>query len=51
MRSDDLRKVLAEWDEDERGAKRPRLMYTVPVGQNPTGAVSSGPSCITMIAK
>lgn len=40
MRSDDLRKVLAEWDEEVRGAKRPHLMYTVPVGQNPTGAVS-----------
>lgn len=39
MRSDDLRKVLAEWDEDARGAKRPHVMYTVPIGQNPTGAV------------
>ncbi|EJD01652.1 PLP-dependent transferase [Fomitiporia mediterranea MF3/22] len=38
MRSDDLRKVLEEWDEEARGAKRPHLMYTVPVGQNPTGA-------------
>ncbi|KAI5118981.1 hypothetical protein M0805_001120 [Coniferiporia weirii] len=38
MRSDDLRKVLAEWDEEARGAKRPHVMYTVPVGQNPTGA-------------
>lgn len=41
MRSDDLRKVLAEWDEDVRGAKRPHVMYTVPIGQNPTGAVSA----------
>lgn len=40
MRSDDLRKVLAEWNEADRGAKRPHVMYTVPVGQNPTGAVS-----------
>ena len=40
MRADDLRRVLAEWDEEERGAKRPRVMYTVPIGQNPTGAVS-----------
>ncbi|KAL5507793.1 hypothetical protein ACEPAH_5411 [Sanghuangporus vaninii] len=38
MRSDDLRKVLFEWDEEARGAKRPHVMYTVPVGQNPTGA-------------
>lgn len=40
MRADDLRKVLVEWDETARGAPRPRLIYTVPVGQNPTGAVS-----------
>lgn len=42
MRSDDLRKVLSEWDEEERGAKRPHVMYTVPVGQNPTGATMGG---------
>ena len=41
MRSDDLRKVLSEWDEEARGAKRPHVMYTVPVGQNPTGAVGN----------
>lgn len=40
MRADDLRKVLTEWDEKARGAPRPKLIYTVPVGQNPTGAVS-----------
>lgn len=38
MRSDDLRKVLAEWDEAARGFKRPHVMYTVPIGQNPSGA-------------
>ncbi|KAH8118799.1 PLP-dependent transferase [Phellopilus nigrolimitatus] len=38
MRSDDLRKVLVEWDEAARGAKRPHVLYTVPIGQNPTGA-------------
>ncbi|CAL1700165.1 unnamed protein product [Somion occarium] len=38
MRSDDLRKVLSEWDETARGGKRPHVMYTVPVGQNPSGA-------------
>ncbi|OCH95918.1 PLP-dependent transferase [Obba rivulosa] len=38
MRSDELRKVLAEWDEKARGAKRPHVMYTIPVGQNPSGA-------------
>ncbi|KAF9451689.1 PLP-dependent transferase [Macrolepiota fuliginosa MF-IS2] len=38
MRSDALFEILSTWDEVERGAKRPRVMYTVPVGQNPTGA-------------
>lgn len=38
MRSDDLRKVLSEWNESLRGAPRPHVLYTVPVGQNPTGA-------------
>ncbi|EJF62296.1 PLP-dependent transferase [Dichomitus squalens] len=37
MRHDELRKVLEEWDEAARGAKRPHVMYTVPIGQNPTG--------------
>ncbi|TCD67496.1 hypothetical protein EIP91_012301 [Steccherinum ochraceum] len=41
MRSDDLKKVLSEWDEQARGAKRPRVMYTVPIGQNPSGATMS----------
>ncbi|KAI0065787.1 PLP-dependent transferase [Artomyces pyxidatus] len=36
MRPDSLRKLLAEWDETK--GRRPHLMYTVPVGQNPTGA-------------
>ncbi|KAJ3558312.1 hypothetical protein NM688_g998 [Phlebia brevispora] len=42
MRADDLRKVLSEWDESKRGAKRPHVMYTVPVGQNPSGATMGG---------
>ncbi|KIY73729.1 PLP-dependent transferase [Cylindrobasidium torrendii FP15055 ss-10] len=33
-----LREVLEGWDESARGIKRPHVMYTVPVGQNPTGA-------------
>ncbi|KAH9855019.1 PLP-dependent transferase [Lenzites betulinus] len=37
MRSDELRKLLAEWDEAARGSKRPHVLYTVPIGQNPTG--------------
>jgi len=39
MRPDALRKVLSEWNVEERGGmKRPHVMYTVPVGQNPSGA-------------
>ncbi|WWC69406.1 uncharacterized protein I206_103345 [Kwoniella pini CBS 10737] len=34
-----LEKVLSEWDEKARdGRKRPKVVYTVPTGQNPTGA-------------
>ncbi|KXN90261.1 Aromatic amino acid aminotransferase C56E4.03 [Leucoagaricus sp. SymC.cos] len=40
MRSDALFKLLTMWDENEHGGPRPRVMYTVPVGQNPTGAAS-----------
>ncbi|GHJ84349.1 hypothetical protein NliqN6_0751 [Naganishia liquefaciens] len=35
---EDLNKVLEEWDEEKRGFRRPRVLYTVPTGQNPTGA-------------
>ncbi|KAI1852301.1 hypothetical protein JX266_002479 [Neoarthrinium moseri] len=30
--------ILRTWDESERGAKKPTVLYTVPSGQNPTGA-------------
>ncbi|KAI2615635.1 PLP-dependent transferase [Hypoxylon sp. NC1633] len=30
--------VLRTWDEAKRGARRPHVLYTVPSGQNPTGA-------------
>ena len=30
--------VLGGWDEVKRGKKRPHVFYTVPTGQNPTGA-------------
>ena len=39
MRADVLRSTLAEWDETARGARRPHVIYTIPVGQNPSGAV------------
>ncbi|KAJ9120739.1 hypothetical protein QFC22_002670 [Naganishia vaughanmartiniae] len=35
---EDMNKVLQEWDEEKRGFRRPRVLYTVPTGQNPTGA-------------
>lgn len=38
MRSDDLRRVLANWDTEHPGTRRPRLMYIVPVGSNPCGS-------------
>ncbi|EIM84645.1 PLP-dependent transferase [Stereum hirsutum FP-91666 SS1] len=37
MKPEVLEKVINSWDEGMRG-KRPRVLYTVPVGQNPTGA-------------
>ncbi|BEJ18212.1 hypothetical protein CspHIS471_0704890 [Cutaneotrichosporon sp. HIS471] len=33
----DMDKVLAEWDVEKQGPF-PRMLYTVPTGQNPTGA-------------
>ncbi|KAM0789987.1 hypothetical protein ACM66B_005319 [Microbotryomycetes sp. NB124-2] len=39
MTAEGLEHVLANWNEDEHdGMKRPRLLYTIPVCQNPTGA-------------
>ncbi|PVF95527.1 PLP-dependent transferase [Serendipita vermifera] len=37
IKPDALREILANWDEEARGFKRPRLLYTVPIGQNPSG--------------
>ncbi|KAL0579527.1 hypothetical protein V5O48_002456 [Marasmius crinis-equi] len=37
IRSDDLRDTLSGWDESVRGMPRPHVLYTIPVGQNPTG--------------
>ena len=33
-----LEEVLGGWNEEERGKKRPKVLYTIPTGQNPTGA-------------
>ncbi|KAF4983383.1 hypothetical protein FDECE_17310 [Fusarium decemcellulare] len=30
--------ILSSWDESIRGARKPHVLYTVPTGQNPTGA-------------
>lgn len=33
--------LLTNWSVSERGAQKPFLLYTVPTGQNPTGATQS----------
>lgn len=33
-----LEDILGNWDEKKQGKKRPKVFYTVPTGQNPTGA-------------
>ncbi|KAI1333292.1 PLP-dependent transferase [Xylariaceae sp. FL0255] len=38
LRPECLDDILSNWDEAARGARRPHLLYTVPSGQNPTGA-------------
>jgi aromatic amino acid aminotransferase I len=30
--------ILENWDEKKRGGKKPHILYTVPTGQNPSGA-------------
>jgi len=34
----ELRNILQGWDEEKRGRRKPHVLYTVPTGQNPTGA-------------
>lgn len=34
---EDFDRILANWDEQKEGRRRPRVLYTVPTGQNPTG--------------
>jgi aromatic amino acid aminotransferase I / 2-aminoadipate transaminase len=41
MCADGLDDVLTNWDEKERGGPKPFLVYTVPTGQNPTGATQT----------
>ncbi|KAI1109033.1 aromatic amino acid aminotransferase-like protein [Nemania sp. NC0429] len=33
-----LDEILSNWDEGVRGARKPTVLYTVPSGENPTGA-------------
>ncbi|KAF1959218.1 PLP-dependent transferase [Byssothecium circinans] len=33
--------ILTNWDANEKGGRKPHLLYTVPTGQNPTGATQS----------
>ena len=41
MLADDLDDVLLTWNESQRGGPKPFLVYTVPTGQNHTGATQS----------
>ncbi|KAG2118769.1 pyridoxal phosphate-dependent transferase [Suillus discolor] len=41
MKSDDLENLLSRWDPVSRQMPRPRVMYVVPVGQNPSGSTMS----------
>ncbi|TKA78114.1 hypothetical protein B0A49_01798 [Cryomyces minteri] len=36
--ADSMDEILSTWDERARGARKPFVLYTVPTGQNPTGA-------------
>lgn len=38
---DEMDKILSNWDVNTRGSRKPHLLYTVPTGQNPTGATQS----------
>ncbi|KAI0842920.1 PLP-dependent transferase [Hypoxylon sp. FL0890] len=35
---DKMDEMLSTWDEQAKGARKPTVLYTVPSGQNPTGA-------------
>ncbi|OHF02887.1 hypothetical protein CORC01_01645 [Colletotrichum orchidophilum] len=41
MMAKNLRNILMHWDERDRGARRPRVLYLVSVGSNPTGITIS----------
>lgn len=35
---DDMDRILSSWNVETRGSRKPHILYTVPCGQNPTGA-------------
>ncbi|BGP40422.1 hypothetical protein JCM10449v2_004384 [Rhodotorula kratochvilovae] len=37
LRADDLDRVLTEWETTHPGERRPRVLYSIAVGQNPCG--------------
>jgi len=37
LRADLLDEILSTWDETQRKTRKPRVLYTIPTGQNPTG--------------
>ncbi|TVY43480.1 Aromatic amino acid aminotransferase [Lachnellula occidentalis] len=39
--AESMDEMLSNWNVQERGARKPRVLYTVPSGQNPTGATQS----------
>ncbi|KAL3463467.1 pyridoxal phosphate-dependent transferase [Aspergillus heterothallicus] len=41
IQAEKLRHLLSTWDENVRGARRPRVIYLVGVGSNPTGITIS----------
>ncbi|TFK75944.1 PLP-dependent transferase [Pluteus cervinus] len=43
IRSDKFREILATWDDKSRNMSRPHVLYTIPIGQNPTGGTMSAP--------
>lgn len=41
LMAESMDEVLSNWDESARGARKPYVLYTIPTGQNPTGATQS----------
>ena len=37
LSADHLRQVLDNWETEKPGVRRPKVLYTIPMGSNPTG--------------